>query len=248
MPLVDIIMTTKERNGGGEMLARSLKSFDDMTSLERSDARVTIVQDGHNGSVAEVIRQNEYLFDRVILNTNNEGLGPCLNEALQNVASRWDPAPFICYVQDDLLYTKLWLERMVQMFVSLERMHKLAFASGVECIEHQEGRQDLYGGMQLKKYIRAANMFGRRETFEDMLPIPPVDPETGRLRGKPNDGLGSGVDWHFMRIHPRSAEKTSRQCLVIPGLLLHMGYKESTWLKRELPESVADKQAIEERK
>lgn len=74
-----------------------------------------------------------------------------------------------------------------------------------------------------------------------MWPISRIDPETGRERGKPNDGMGSSVDWWFIRNHKNSVCKTGRTNLVMPGLLVHIGYKDSTWLKRELPESEFDK-------
>ena len=74
-----------------------------------------------------------------------------------------------------------------------------------------------------------------------MWPIPRIDAETGRERGRPNDGLGSGVDWHFVRVHENSVCKRGKTNLIIPGLVVHSGYKESTWLKRELPESEEDK-------
>lgn len=78
-----------------------------------------------------------------------------------------------------------------------------------------------------------------------MYPIPRLDPETGRVRANPHLGIGSGVDWHFVRNHENSICRTGRTCLVIPGLLQHAGYKESTWLQRELPESEEDKRTID---
>jgi hypothetical protein len=98
--------------------------------------------------------------------------------------------------------------------------------------------------MILKDWIRAANIFGRHDYWMSMYPISRIDPETGRERAKPNDGMGSGVDWWFIRNHPNSVCKTGRTNLVIPGLLQHMGYDKSTWLQRELPESDADKTKI----
>ena len=87
-------------------------------------------------------------------------------------------------------------------------------------------------------------MFARRSYWMSMFPIPRFDPETGQVRAKPNDGLGSGVDWHVIRNHQNSICKTGRTCLVLPGLLQHMGFNKSTWLNRELPESELDKAII----
>ena len=79
-----------------------------------------------------------------------------------------------------------------------------------------------------------------------MYPIHPFDPETGRKRAKPNDGMGSGVDWWFIRNHDNSVCKTGKTCLVLPGLVKHLGYNQSTWLQngREMPESTEDKEAL----
>jgi hypothetical protein len=130
------------------------------------------------------------------------------------------------------------------MFLLFEKQHNLGFASGIECVEH-ETSQAIASRVLLKKWIRAAQMFGRHEYWMSMFPIPRFDPETGAIRAKPNNGIGSGVDWHFIRNHLNSVDRTGRNCLVLPGLCVHAGFKDSTWLKRELPESRHDKDEIE---
>lgn len=101
--------------------------------------------------------------------------------------------------------------------------------------------------MVTKDWIRATCMLARHDYWMSMWPISRIDPETGRERGKPDNGMGSSVDWWFIRNHPNSVTKTGRTNLVIPGLLQHTGYKDSTWLKRELPESESDKRIIDGR-
>jgi hypothetical protein len=148
-------------------------------------------------------------------------------------------------VQDDLLFSPKWLETLIKRFTLFEKKYNLGFASGLECVEHKT-QLDIGGGNLLKQWIRAACMFGRRSYWESMMPIPRFDPETGRERAKPNDGMGSGVDWHVIRNHENSVCKTGKTCLVVPGLVTHNGYDQSTWLARELPESEDDKKKIEE--
>lgn len=255
MPLIaDIFITTK---GRPELLQKSLLSL--MENTDPSTYRLTIIDD-----TGDLSLENEYAIyysetkglkiHKIISHSENMGLGPSINEALASISSLNDwydhplaqdknkVAPFICYVQDDILYSPKWLEHMAKMFLTLENQYNLGFASGVECVEHPVVK-DL-GSMVLKKYIRAANMFGRREYWMSMFPIPRFDPETQRTRAKPNDGMGSGVDWHFIRNHQFSIERTGRNCLVIPGLLVHAGYAQSTWLARELPESERDKEKV----
>lgn len=248
--LADIFITTKDRP---KLLRQTLQSL--LQNTKPDLYRLTIIQDGLNREVTNVLDEFEPAIDYILFNRNNEGLGPSINHALAHIGAvnqyyddavvpdKDKVAPFICYCQDDLLYTPGWLERLSKMFMLLENQHRLGFASGIECVEHKVKR-DLGNGMLLKDWIRAAQMFGRREFWLSMWPIPRFDPETMRVRAKPNDGMGSGVDWHFIRNHEKSVCRSLKTCLVIPGLCQHMGYKESTWLKRELPESDNDKATI----
>lgn len=158
---------------------------------------------------------------------------------------RWDadPSPFTCYIQDDIQYSPEWLTKLQRNFIQLEPVLNLGFASGIESIEHPV-KAKLAKGMVTKDWIRATCMFARHSYWMSMWPISRIDPETGRERGRPNDGLGSSVDWWFIRNHPNSVCKTGKTNLILPGTLQHLGYASSTWLKRELPESESDKAAI----
>jgi len=237
--LVDIFITYKDRE---ELFEKSLKSF--IENTPRDLYRLTIVCD--NGRIPHVLAVNDYagttylsMVDHILVHKDNLGLGPSINQALGHidVLNRYyadDTSPdndrvtdFICYCQDDLLYSPKWLEKMLSFFCLLENEHNLGFASGVECVEH-EVRENLGRGLVLKDYIRAAQMFARREYWMSMWPIPRHDPETGQVRAHPHNGMGSGADWYFIRNHPNSVCETGKTCLVIPGLVKHMGYKEST--------------------
>lgn len=250
MLVADIFITTKNRP---ELLRKSLESFRSTTPRELY--RLTVIRDGDYPETEAVLSDFKDVIDYVLVNRENAGLGPSINLALAHIKALndWydDPtvpdkskvSPFICYNQDDLLYSPGWLEKLSRFFIFTEFPYKIGFASGVECIEHKT-KKELGNGLVLKDWIRAAQMFGRREYWLSMHPIPRYDPETGRTRAKPNDGMGSGVDWWFVRNADNSVCKTGRTCLVIPGLVKHLGYKDSTWLKRELPESSKDKADI----
>lgn len=247
--LADIFITSKDRP---DLLRETLRSLRENT--DRSDYRLTVVQDGWNSSCESHIWSTD-IVDHALIQRENMGLGPSINQALAHIQSlnQWfehpthgDPArvaPFVCYVQDDILFSPGWLRRMTKFFTLFERQHRLGFASGIECVEHAT-RQDLGNGMILKDWIRAANIFGRREYWMSMFPIPRLDPETGRVRARPNDGMGSGVDWWFIRNAENSVCRTGRTNLVFPGMLVHAGYDRSTWLARELPESQVDKDSV----
>ena len=192
-------------------------------------------------------------IDNVIVHNVREGLGPSINQALAFIDAQnryyehpthGDPrsvAEFICYCQDDLDYSPGWLQKLFKFFTAFERRERIGFASGVECVEHPVNEVLMVQPPIVSKdWIRAANMFGRRSYWMSMWPIPRLDPETNRVRAHPSDGIGSGVDWHFIRNHPNSVVRSGRTCLVLPGLLRHAGFRNSSWLDRALPESNAD--------
>lgn len=241
--LTDIFITTTNRP---DLLRQSLNSFKSCT--DRSQYRLTVVRDGDYSESQRVLDDFKDIIDHTLVHRENLGLGPSINQALVHIDSlkRWDgrsDSSLTVYVQDDVLYSQKWLPILSQKYLQLRVPLKLGFASGIECVEHPI-RQNLGGGLILKDWLRGTNLLGIHSYWMSMWPIPKIDPETGRERGRPHNGLGSGVDWHFMRVHPESVCKTGRTNLVIPGLLQHAGYQDSTWLSRELPESDSDKRKI----
>jgi hypothetical protein len=250
MKAADIFMTTLP--GRSDLTYRSIMSLCENTKM--SDVRFSVYIDGL-GHSKEVISLIENVADHIIISKERQGLPQAINRTLSYISATNDyfssvgaadnseVSPFICMVQDDLEYTNSWLNTIISRFTIYEKKFNLKFASGVECIEHPISA-DIGNGCILKKYIRAANMFARREYWLSMFPIPRFDPETRSIRAFPSNGIGSGVDWWFIRNHQNSVVKTNSECLVIPGLLRHIGYANSTWLDRELPESDNDKKAM----
>lgn len=240
--LIDIFITTKKRQ---KLLERSLASFESCT--DRKSYRLTLVRDGYDEDTSNVIKMFHNIIDYDLCNMKNAGLGPSINMALSHIDSlkRWDIDKSIltAYLQDDVLYSPGWLEKISTKLIQLGPSLKLGFASGIECIEHPI-KCNLGNGMILKDWIRATCMIARHDYWMSMWPISRIDPETGRERGRPHEGMGSSVDWWFVRNHENSVCRTGRTNLVFPGLLQHIGYKESTWLDRELPESSYDKERM----
>lgn len=254
--MIDVFVTVKDRY---ELAVRSLKSLNECT--EPSSYRLTLMVDGDDDNAPsewhEIIR---WLPEYVLRSKTNEGLGPTINRALAHINSvnKWHEDPqtgdptqvsdLIVYCQDDLLYTDGWLKTLSERFYKFESPMRLGFATGLECVEHRVKTvipSATEPTLITKDWIRAAQMLARRSYWMSMWPIPQFDPETRNRRAKPNDGIGSGVDWWFIRNHQNSVCRTGRTNLVIPGLVKHLGYNQSTWLKRDLPESDSDKKAIE---
>lgn len=243
MLIADIFMTTHNRP---HLLRATLASL--RNSTPRQQYRLTLVSDCAPDVSFDEVAVVGWPCDHILINFQNRGLGPSMNMALAHIDAlrRWDEIPPLVtvYVQDDVVFADGWLEKLSTKFLQLERPLNLAFASGHNAVEHPT-KKDLGGGMILKDWIRATCMMARHETWMSMWPIPKVDPETGRERGRPHDGLGSGVDWHFVRVHPKSGCRNGKTNLVMPGLVMHAGFAQSSWLKRDLPESEADKHVIQ---
>lgn len=259
--IADIFVTVKPTADRLALSKSSIRSL--IENTDPSQYRLTVCIDGSipdlpMDATSEQLSGMCYIGDRVrydadyvLFSAENEGLGPTINRAVAHIQSvnDWyahpthgDPnmvAPLIVMCQDDLIYSNNWLPTLAARFFAYEKSKNLGFASGVECVEHPV-REVLASGMVTKDWIRASQMMARREYWSSMMPIPRLDPETERVRAKPNDGVGSGVDWWFIRNHENSVCRSGRTNLVIPGLVVHAGFDKSTWLSKELPESESD--------
>jgi glycosyltransferase involved in cell wall biosynthesis len=234
--MIDLFITT---HGRQEMFRKSLASL--LESSDRNQYRLTIVVDG--GLVQGTEKSCFDVADHVLWHKDSQGLGPSINQALihiSNLNTYFDnnKSNFICMCQDDVEYEKGWLDKLVKVYGLFSRTHKIGFVSGHNAPEHATTGQIKFGKdtLLLKPWIRATNMFTTAEYFLSMYPIPRMDPETGRERARPHGGMGSSVDWWFIRNHTNSVCKSGRINIVWPGLIKHIGDKSSTWLGRDLPE------------
>lgn len=246
--IVDIFITTKNRP---DLLRQTLLSFRENTP--RNQFRLTVVRDGDYTVTRTVLDEFTDIVDFVLTSTENRGLGPSINAALSHIGSlkMWEGTlqnPLTCYVQDDVIFQNGWLAKLSSKYMQLAPALNLGFASGHSAIEHKDDPRAqtkiLNSEMYTNKYIRATCMLADHTYWMSMFPIPRIDPETGQERGRPHNGLGSGVDWHFVRVHPQSVCRTGKTNLIIPGLVVHNGFRDSTWLERELPESEEDKKIL----
>lgn len=234
--LVDVFITTCGRQ---DLFAQSLKSFLDNTP--RDLVRLTLVVDGglEKGTNFSLFEQ----ADHVLWHNKALGLGPSINQALNhinNLNTYFDnqKSQYICMAQDDISYEKGWLEKLLKVYGLYSKTQKLGFATGHNAPEHTTKQQLQFGKDKLlfKDWIRATQMLAPTDYWMSMYPISRMDPETGRERARPHGGMGSSVDWWFIRNHPNSVCKSGRTNVVYPGLIKHIGFDKSTWLDRELPE------------
>lgn len=235
--LVDIFITT---SGRVDLFKESFLSF--LSATPRELYRLTVVVDGKavESDYGSLLFANA---DHILWHDKNLGLGPSINQALSHISSLnayFDNAKsdFVCMLQDDVVYEKGWLEKLLKAYGAYSKVKKLGFASGHNAPEHTVKEEIKFGKdtLLLKPWIRATNMLAPTDYFLSMYPISRIDPETGRERARPHNGMGSSVDWWFIRNHPNSVCKTGRVNLVYPGLIKHIGFDKSTWLSRDLPE------------
>ena len=234
--MIDLFVTT---HGRQELFKKSLSSL--LASTDRSQYRLTIVVDGGASQGTE-----ETCFDsadHILWHKDSLGLGPSINQALIHIANLNtyfdnNKSSFICMCQDDVEYEKDWLSKLTKIHSIFSRTHKIGFVSGHNAPEHATAGTIQFGKdtLLLKPWIRATNMFATTDYWMSMYPITRHDPETGRERARPNNGVGSSVDWWFIRDHANSVCRSGRVNLVYPGLIKHIGYNQSTWLKDNLPE------------
>jgi len=233
----DLFITTFGRK---ELFERSLNSL--LENTDRKLFNLTVVVDG--GTVKESSSKSFEYADTVLWNKNNLGLGPSINLALAHISASNNyfdnnKNEYICMVQDDVIYSPGWLEKLIRVHRAYSTVKKIGFVSGHDAPEHPRRGEIKFGQdvLYLKDWIRATNMLAEREYFLSMFPIPRIDPETGRERGKPNNGMGSSCDWWLIRNHSNSVCKSGRTNIVYPGLIKHIGFDRSTWLDRPLPEN-----------
>lgn len=253
--LADVFVTIKPSPKRMDLTIRSIESL--LKSVDRDQIRLTACFDGIDDAIDEYVEISGSFYDQIdhyVISRENIGLGQTINKAVSLIktVNEWfsddhvgDPSKVssvIVMCQDDLLYEQGWLLKLLAEYRT-HRPERIGFATGLECVEHPI-RRAVNDRVILKDWIRASQMMADHDYWYSLMPIPAFDPETGSMRGRPNDGLGSGVDWWMIRNHENSVCRTGRTCLVMPGLVRHIGYDRSTWLGRELPESEVDKEMM----
>lgn len=243
MKPVEIILTTTKRPN---FLVQTLKSL--QTNTNKDLYNLTIINDGCKltNAVIQPFLNQENFIDDYIYSKENMGLAPSFSKAWGVIKERldytgdWKENPFICYIQDDLEFKKNWLTICINNYKYFKSEFNLGFVTGHNAPEHKIISHFIpgpEGEILFKPWIRATHMMAPFDYWDDMIPISHIDPETNQERAKPNNGVGSGFDWWFLRNSENSVCKTGKVNLVIPGLVKHIGNKNSTWFKGVLPEN-----------
>lgn len=172
----------------------------------------------------------------ISLSDKNVGVCESINRILKYYHDKYGDGEdiFLAKMEDDMSYTPGWLDKCLELF-ELYKNLPVGFVGGyvapehptIERIHHPDGTL-----LYLRTEMRGNCMIGRLKYWYSMYPIPENIPGKSYRRGKPDNGHGSHNDWHFLRDHELSVEKTGKICILYPNLLKHEGAEQSTWGNR----------------
>lgn len=258
-PLVNIVITTtKERE---YFYNKCLHSLKENTIIPY---RIIVVNDS-----SRMVAHEDSDIQIHYLCHGNQGIACALNAGwvLAEMYNRfYKKAKYFCYLQDDTVITeKGWLDKLIKIyerFINMEpptgkeivkkmKKYKIGFFSGHDAPEHKtidKGSDFSYPGgiIKIKESMRATNIIGETELWQNVMPIPRLDAD-GKPRGFPDPrkdgkrGKGSNIDiwltgWNSKDFLPKQAAHGcpaiyGHKCLIIPGLVKHVGWKaeNSTW-------------------
>jgi len=205
-------------------------TFNRPSALERSlpqiarlGAPVLVVDDG---SVTRWTRELEKcaIADYLYV-PRNRGLAAAMNIGLSYWLADKD-VRWISYFQDDV-------DVHPKMLEILSRFQKYSqVLTGHDAGEHRAHKESVVDGVSIKDKwaIRATHVHASASFWRDMMPIPTRELGAPKRQGL-GRGLGSDVDWWFVRDSPKSSQKTNRPVLCVPGLVRSFLYKaeDSCW-------------------
>ena len=82
--------------------------------------------------------------------------------------------------------------------------------------------------VQVKHFAEGHLYFALSDFWAHTTPVPILNVD-GTKRGLPDYGVGSNVDWHFLRESSHSLKHLKRQTGAIANLVQHTGNDHSTW-------------------
>jgi len=200
-------------------------------------SRVVIFDDGSTDSsysdLAETVEDTYDLNITYVKWANNVGLCSAFQVAFRGLEAEWsatgikEAEHFLSYVQDDVTFNyPNWLELCEKKYKEAVEYRRIGFISGHTAPEHAETDVPCpVDGCRFRTWIRATHMMAPVCYWKSMLPIPELAPD-GMRRGHPSPNRGSGFDWHFVRDHELSVERTGRTNLIVEGLCTHIGDTE----------------------
>jgi len=219
MPKVAIVISTFNRK---ELLKRSLESL--FNSFDKIKPIIFVWDDGSNDGTKDWLlefgKDKEELL--VVGKEDNIGLRGVMN-GLLNIVYKGN-SDYIVYCQDDIEYQKGWLDKCVRIWERRDKYtKKLGFITGHDAPEHPvvvDKKEYLW-----KNTCRATHLFASTKRWKEFGEIPDLTPGIPA----PKPGHGSLVDWWLIG-HSEDRYPHSKNSLKnIPGLIKHIGTKDSTW-------------------
>lgn len=230
-----------------DIILRSMESF--FNNTDQAQVRTCLIVDGGEDL------SGAFPFDYVIRNRESVGISLSINTGIAMIRSRDQyyvkearnlrasaQSDFISYHQDDLLYSKGWLEKCLEAF---KRYPQACFVSGWknDHSDHPVSRQE--GEYMLKLTLSGQHLMARKSYWYSIDPmtmmygwnagIVPYEPHRGgpenpfEERGNPGPNRKcSRFDWYLMIDNPRSPVLSGRFNVAL-DVITNIGKENSTW-------------------
>lgn len=209
---------------------------------------IFVVDDGSDQDTKDYL--NDADLEMVISSKRNNGISPSVEIGIMAIDAWWrfksaeenlgDSRLIVSYVQDDVIFTKKgWVQFCVDKYGEVDKKYSdvsIGFITGHEAPEHagSERIKCEVPGCKFRDHIRATHMMNELHRWKMHFPVTTTG-ESGVLRGHPGNGRGSDFDWWVLR-GKKGIYGDVFTNLVIPGILEHIGYNQSTWQPNELEE------------
>ena len=171
---------------------------------------------------------------------------------LWEVSEKTNDNEYFCYIQDDTIVTKGWLNLLINTYKAqqLHSDYKVGLFSGHNAPEHPTVATKEVNGVEvlIKKSMRATNMIAPYSFWHRIgkVPLNNLDGTKRGFPGPPNPdgsrGKGSQMDIYITGFQskgvfvegeagPTCSWRLGTYCMIVPGLVKHSAVKadESTW-------------------
>ena len=223
-------------------------TFDCLDSLKNTDIKdkncyLLVVCQGpmRDGDVNRI--RGYDIVDDVIVYNDPRGISYNINIATE--VAKFNRSNYINYIQNDMIvkdskfvYTliALWQD-LIKRNVSVGCISGYKYTIDSEYKKEYKitYKKENFRGFPIhyRKHISAQNIFMSLVEWCKYFPIDYIDPTDGKMRGFPNDGRGSRIDWWMSTDSPNSFEKRKKCVVCIDGLMEERGWSNSTWKDRK---------------
>jgi glycosyltransferase involved in cell wall biosynthesis len=238
--MIDVIITTYNRLN---FLRQTIQSLFTLAGPVRY--RLSVIDDASTDGTREWLHAMRYAFHHLVLCDERRGIVPNFNMMWDRLMADED-YPYLCYLQDDLVSeTQDWLAILLDVHTTYGKILNAGFSTAYDAVEHLSMAQidcEQYPGLmiRIKRSTSMQNLLAEKSFWQSIGRPPELDAD-GKVRGFPNDGIGSDIDVWFTgcaSLNRFKQKACSPTCLALQGktaiavpMLRHLGIakEDSTW-------------------